>query len=299
VLAPLASSSATRPGLDFVARPGDLAVLVAILGWVTAVLLLDAGVDRAGQAVLGVLTWLVLIVALRREPVLVRVQVAVVVVFATLVEYTFSAWLQVYEYRLDGLFGVPTFVTPGHGLVYLAALLIGRSAFVRTRLRWCVAATLAAGTAYAVWGLTVSDRPDALGAFWFGCLVFFLVVGRRRGLYVGAFVVVTYLEVIGTALGVWTWQAEDPTGLVTIGNPPSGAAGGYGWFDLAAVALAPLLLGAWRRQQTRRRLRRPPAAMLRYPSVIQARNQAREDLVVEETVGGDGAASGDRSSAVH
>ena len=34
----------------------------------------------------------------------------------------------------------------------------------------------------------------------------------------------------------------DPTGVVAIGNPPSGAAGGYGWFDLAALLLAPWLL---------------------------------------------------------
>ena len=58
-------------------------------------------------------------------------------------------------------------------------------------------------------------------------------------LYVGAFVVVTYLELLGTALGTWTWQPYDPTGLVSMGNPPSGAAGGYGWFDLAAMAFAP------------------------------------------------------------
>jgi len=54
--------------------------------------------------------------------------------------------------------------------------------------------------------------------------------------------VVTYLELLGTGLGSWRWAAHDPTGLVPMGNPPSGAAGGYGWFDLVAVALAPLLI---------------------------------------------------------
>jgi hypothetical protein len=29
---------------------------------------------------------------------------------------------------------------------------------------------------------------------------------------------------------------------VSIGNPPSGAAGGYGWFDLVAVLAAPTML---------------------------------------------------------
>ena len=66
-------------------------------------------------------------------------------------------------------------------------------------------------------------------------------------MYVGAFVVVTYLEILGTALGTWTWQPYDPTGWIPIGNPPSGAAGGYGWFDLTALLLTPYLLACWRR----------------------------------------------------
>jgi hypothetical protein len=61
--------------------------------------------------------------------------------------------------------------------------------------------------------------------------------------YAAAFVVVSYLEIMGTSLGIWTWQSADTvTGWVAIGNPPSGAAGGYGFFDAAALTLAPLLL---------------------------------------------------------
>jgi hypothetical protein len=67
-------------------------------------------------------------------------------------------------------------------------------------------------------------------------------------------VVVTWLEVVGTALGTWTWQPSDPTGIVAIGNPPSGAAGGYGWFDLFALLLAPSLLYRFRAVSDCRRL---------------------------------------------
>ena len=42
---------------------------------------------------------------------------------------------------------------------------------------------------------------------------------------------------------------------VAQGNPPSGAAGGYGWFDLFALLLAPLLLRQVRKLRTRDRLR--------------------------------------------
>jgi hypothetical protein len=214
------------------------------LTWVPLVLLLDRGVGVWPQRALGLGTVLLLLALLRRETPLVRAQVAVVVAFATAVEYTFSPLLGVYVYRLHN---VPAFVPPGHGLVYLCALAIGRSAWVVARRRALMTATLLAGGAYAAWGLVWSPRLDVLGAFWFLCLVGFLRWGRSQTLYVGAFVVVTYLELLGTGLGSWAWQSHDPTGLVAIGNPPSGAAGGYGWFDLAAVLAGPVLLRLVRR----------------------------------------------------
>ena len=214
------------------------------LTWVPLVLLLDRGATLTEQRLLGVGTWLLLLVLLRRETPLVRAQVAVVVVFATAVEYTFSPLLEIYVYRLDN---VPAFVPPGHGLVYLCALAMGRSRLVQDNLRAAVVATVVLGGAYAGWGLFLAERLDVLGAFWFACLLGFLRWGRSQALYVGAFVVVTYLEILGTWWNTWEWQPTDPTGLVAIGNPPSGAAGGYGWFDLAAVLAAPWLLARVRR----------------------------------------------------
>jgi FtsH-binding integral membrane protein len=237
----------TPAALRALAASPSLPIPISVV-WVPLVLVLDRGADIWSQRALGVGTWLLLIVLLRRESPLVRAQIAVVVVFATAVEYTFSPLLQVYIYRLDN---VPAFVPPGHGLVYLCALAIGRSPWVVARLRSLVTATVVVGGAYAAWGLFVSDRPDVLGAFWFACLVGFLLWGRSRALYVGAFVVVTYLELLGTWLGTWAWQPHDPTGLVAIGNPPSGAAGGYGWFDLAAVLAGPALLATVQRLRSR------------------------------------------------
>lgn len=222
-----------------VMSPAGPVLGVGVMAWITVVLVVDSDGSLTTQRVLGVLTWLLLIGVLVREVPLVRVQTAIVVVFASAVEYTFSPLLEVYVYRFDN---VPAYVPPGHGLVYLAALAIGRSAWVRRRLDVCTAAVIGCGGAWAVWGLFGSGRIDALGAFWYACLVCFLLWGPSRPLYVGAFVVVSYLEIVGTALGTWTWQPIDPTGIVSIGNPPSGAAGGYGWFDLAAVLLAPALL---------------------------------------------------------
>jgi hypothetical protein len=223
---------------------GEMLVAVAVMAWIGLVLLADSvrsmdAVEPARQVALGVTTWLVLALLLRRETPLVRAQTLVVVALATCVEYTFSPLLQAYVYRIGT---VPLFVPPGHGLVYLAALTLGRSAPVAAARRPLVALTVAVGAAWAASGI-LGPRHDVLGAFWFACLLWFLAWGPNRLLYVGAFAVVSYLELAGTALGTWAWARSDPVlHLIGQGNPPSGAAGGYGWFDLYALLLAPRIL---------------------------------------------------------
>lgn len=237
----LSAPSPVPPGL------GAGAGLV-MMGWLSVVLWLD----RAGgggslwqQRGLGVLTWLVLLVALVRVTPLVRAQAAVVVGFATVVEYVFSPTLHVYTYRFEN---VPAYVPPGHGLVYLSAFVLGHAAFVQRSMRWWEATVIVLGGGWAAYGVLLADRPDVLGAFWYACLVLFLAFGPSKAVYVGAFAVVSWLELLGTQLGNWEWGSVDFTGSVSIGNPPSGAAGGYGWFDLAALLLAPRLVRRFSRR---------------------------------------------------
>ena len=211
-----------------------------VAAWVAVVLGLDTGASLGQQRLLGGVTWLLLGALLAGQSRTTRMQVAVVVVFASVVEYVFAGWLGVYVYRLGN---VPWFVPPGHGLVYLAALCLGRSAWAHRHERAVLRIALGLCGLWALWGVTLSPRPDVLGAFWFGCLLVFARYGRSPLLYAGAFLVVSYLELVGTSLGTWAWQAHDPTGLISIGNPPSGIAGGYAWFDAAALALTPWLLG--------------------------------------------------------
>ena len=226
-------------------RSPDGRTVLAVVVWIVAVLLLDRSAALWQQHLLGLGTWLVLLAVLRVQDRATRVQVAVVVAFATVVELVFAGWLGVYVYRLDN---VPAFVPPGHGLVYLAALSIGRSAWAHAHARVLLRSTLVAGGAWALWGVTLADRPDALGAFWYGCLLLFAWRGRSPLLYAGAFLVVSGLELLGTSLGTWTWGPVDPvTGWISIGNPPSGIAGGYAWFDAAALYATPRLLRRWTR----------------------------------------------------
>jgi hypothetical protein len=154
---------------------------------------------------------------------------------------------------------VPAFVPPGHGLVYLSAFALGHAALVARHPRAAVALALTVGGGWAAYGVLLADRPDALGAFWYVCLLLFMLLGPSRPVYVGAFLAVSWLELAGTHLGTWAWSQHDPTGLVSVGNPPSGAAGGYGWFDLAGLLAAPRLLALWDRVSRGGRGRRLPA----------------------------------------
>ena len=228
-------------------RHGVAAALL-LMGWLTLVLGVDHAGSLATQRAAGVLTWGVLALALTAAAPVVRVQTLVVVAFATVVEYVFSPGLEVYVYRFDN---VPAYVPPGHGLVYLSAYALGHHPWVRARLR---ALGLVAVIGLGAWTAAtfVGPRPDALGAFWFVCLLAFLRWGPSPEVYVGAAYVVTWLELVGTRLGTWVWAPADPVLGIGIGNPPTGAAGGYGWFDLAALLVAPRLLAAWARLASRR-----------------------------------------------
>jgi hypothetical protein len=220
----------------------ELRIVGLVAVWVLLVLAIDAGASLALQRLLGAGTWVLLGLMLRRETRATRIQVGIVVVFASVIEYVFAGWLGVYVYRLHN---VPAFVPPGHGLVYLAALALGRSAFAHRHARTVISSTVALCGTWVVWGLLFSERTDVLGALWFGCLLVFMRRGRTPLVYCGAFVVTSYLELYGTGIGAWQWQAHDPTGLLGIGNPPSGIAGGYCFFDAAALWLTPRLMARY------------------------------------------------------
>jgi hypothetical protein len=217
---------------------------VVMISWLSVVLWVDHAGSLRTQHVLGCLTWVVLGVALLRCSPTVRAQALVVVALATLVEYTFSPGLEVYLYRFHN---VPAYVPPGHGLVYLSAFALGHTPFLQRHLRGAVVLVLGSLGVWAAYGALVAARADALGLVWFLCLAAFVRWGPSREVYLGAGVVVTWLELMGTRLGTWSWQPRDPVGWLPIGNPPSGAAGGYGWFDLAALLVAPALLAGWSR----------------------------------------------------
>lgn len=211
----------------------------------TAGLALDAVSGYGGQLALSVVTWAVLVAVCVPLTGLERAQVAVVIAVATVAEVIGSILWGVYAYRLGNL---PVFVPAGHGLVYLVGLRFAQTTLARVHPRRVVAVAAGMAGAWALIGLTgILGRYDVAGAVGTAVLIVFLIVGRAPCLYAGVFFFVAFLEIWGTAVGTWRWDEHVPGLGVMNGNPPSGAAAGYVLFDIAALALAPLLVRGWRR----------------------------------------------------
>jgi hypothetical protein len=211
-----------------------------IAGYLAALLAVDTQVELPGQLVLGALTWIVLLVAARPLPAERRAQVAVVICAATVAELTGSILWGVYSYRLHNL---PTFVPPAHGLVFIAGLALSEA--LRRHARPLVLVAGGIALTWGILGLTVLPRTDAAGALGIPLLLAFLWRSRARAAYAGVFLVVAALELYGTAIGTWRWAEQLPGLGIPDGNPPSGVASGYVWFDVMALLLAPRLPAAW------------------------------------------------------
>lgn len=210
---------------------------LALPAYTAAMLALDTQADARLQLGIGALTWIVLVAACAPLVPEQRARVAIVIAAATIAEVTGSLLWGVYTYRLDNL---PSFVPPGHGLVYLSGLALAEC--LRRHSGVLVAGAALGVTGWAVAGLTVLPRLDVAGAFGVPLLLACFWRSRGRAVYAGVFLVVAALELYGTALGTWTWAAELPGLGIPDGNPPSGAASGYVCFDVAALALSGVLL---------------------------------------------------------
>jgi len=227
--------------------------VAAIAAYLATLLALDTQVSLRGQLVLGALTWVVLLAAARPLPTQRRAQVAVVICAATVAEVTGSIIWGVYTYRLHNL---PTFVPPAHGLVFIGGLALSDA--LRRHARALVVVAALAATTWGVLGLTVLPRTDAAGALGVPLLLAFLWRSRARAAYAGVFLVVAGLELYGTAIGTWRWADTLPGLGVPDGNPPSGVASGYVWFDVMALLVAPRLLALLAAARELKRHDEPP-----------------------------------------
>ncbi|RUM53393.1 MAG: hypothetical protein DSY87_03975 [Methylococcus sp.] len=220
--------------------PREYVAAVLTFVFVPICFYLDGGSDMVFQNTLGTGAWLCLFVLLAGEDEQVRAQVCVAIAFATVGEYFASVYMGGYVYRLNT---VPAFVPPGHGLVYLTAVVLARSETFVLNQRSISAGVLLVGSVWAVWGLAFAQRQDVVGFLLFLAFVLCLFKGPSPRLYLAAFFITSWLELVGTYLGTWNWVVIDPASGLAQGNPPSGVAAWYCLVDAVAIGGAPKAVG--------------------------------------------------------
>ena len=219
---------------------GDYYLVVCTLYCLTCVLVSSANSLVNFEIIWAVFGWFSLAIMLRGESLLMRLQVLVAIMFATAGEFYASVYMGGYIYHHGG---VPAYVPAGHGMVYLSAIALGRSALLQNNARAITVIVVIIGSIWSLWGLSASDhQTDITGALLFCIFLLCLLYGRNPMVYLGAFFVTSYLEIIGTSTGVWYWVVIDPASGLPQGNPPSGVAAYYCMVDAVAIAIASKLL---------------------------------------------------------
>jgi len=207
---------------------------------VAVCLISDADASMEKQNALGVTGWVFLIGLLLGENREVKMQVVIAVIFATIGEHFASPYMGGYTYRYEN---VPAYVPPGHGMVYLTAVALGRSGFFQRYAREIATFVVLVCGAWSIWGISgFAEQGDAVGALLFCVFLAYLFKGRSPMVYLSAFFITTWLELIGTAVGTWKWAAIDPVLSLPQGNPPSGVAAWYCLVDAVAMGGAGPLL---------------------------------------------------------
>lgn len=227
---------------DYTHRKRDYMIAALTFFCVPVSLYIDGFAGIEIQNALGVIAWIFLIGLLIGEKIEIRIQVVIAVAFATAGEHFASIYMGGYTYRLEN---VPLYVPPGHGMVYLTAVALARSGlFLKYARNIAIFVVVVCGL-WSIWGISgIPDHGDQVGAILYCVFLIYLFKGRSPLVYLGAFFITTWLELIGTAAGTWKWATLEPIFNLSQGNPPSGVAAWYCLVDAVAIGCAPILLRA-------------------------------------------------------
>src|SRR5689334_17723919 len=116
--------SARRAGPQRLTMPRTSPLPPGFAVFVGVGLFLECSAGSAGSLAIGLLTWVVLLASCARLDRAERGRVAALVAVASAGEVLGSLILGLYAYRHGG---IPLFVPPGHGLVYLAGRRLARA----------------------------------------------------------------------------------------------------------------------------------------------------------------------------
>lgn len=163
----------------------------------------------------------------------IRKQMVYAVIIGFIGEYLFSIGLGMYTYSLGN---VPHYVPLGHAIVLMAAVYFCKDGLVKAHRKLIEKIFTIFIVLYAT--LFLIFAADIFG-FVMSMLVLFFLRNRPRErlFYLSMYVVVAFLEIIGTTYGCWYWPetAWDVIPFLKSANPPSGISLIYFLLDLGTL----------------------------------------------------------------
>jgi hypothetical protein len=258
-------------------RKRDYVIAAFTFACVAVCMLCEASASLEIQYALGFIALICLVGFLRGENREIRMQVLVAVAFTTIGEYVASVCMGGYIYRFEN---VPAYVPFGHGMVYLTSIALARSGLFLRHARAIVTTVVLVGGAWSIWGISGYAEPgDSGGAVLFCAFLICLFKGRSPLVYLAAFFITTWLEILGTAAGAWKWADVDPVFGLSQGNPPSGVAVWYCLVDAVALCGGPLLsIGVKNVSEWYNSGASFPRPVERVSALLGFRGHAREDF---------------------
>ncbi len=235
--------------------------LSAVPVLLVAILLLDSERMTAryshGQLLANLLTLGFFIWILHNTNPRLRRLMLIGVAVATIGEICFALLTGMYEYRLHN---VPLYVPPGHAILYAVVFQFIREPWVRRHAREVTLCCYAIGATFSIGWLLIYN--DVYGCICFGVFSALILYKRESRLFfVSMYLLVAYLELIGTYFQCWSWPPFllNKWPAIASANPPSGISVFYMGFDIACLGFyklsKPLLRSRYRRLQSLRKAR--------------------------------------------
>jgi hypothetical protein len=189
-----------------------------------------------------------------RSTLRIRSQMLFAVIIGFFGEHLFSIALGMYKYRLGN---VPLYVPPGHAIVYIAAVYFCKDAIVKTHRKQFEKLFTIFVLVYATLFLIFAN--DIFG-FVMSLLVIYFLRNKpiERLFFLTMYIVVAFLEIVGTHYRCWEWPntAYGVLPFLKSANPPSGISLFYFLLDLGCLWLYKQRnLIAWKRMKGIRKLK--------------------------------------------
>lgn len=170
-----------------------------------------------------------------RSPKRIKELMIYAVILGVIGEHLFSIGMDMYTYRLGN---VPLYVPPGHAIVYIAAVYFCKQPTVKKY-------RIQIENFFTVFILLYSALFLVFANDIFGFVMSLLVIillqkhPRERLFFFSMYLVVAFLEIIGTTYGCWHWPktAYGVIPFLKSANPPSGISLFYFLLDLGCLWL--------------------------------------------------------------